>query len=239
MPREPNRDLDGAIAILRHSRSPLQLSRRTRGDDRVRRSDLSQEPGPVHRAQPSRIPAQREAHLPSRVLAMQRVHSNPYSGGPLPPPADPPPGPSRQSRSCVSGTSRALRIGALRTLSALHLGAPRGRRHGRPVPGAVPRFPHQRVVRHPLLRVLARRRGRRRLGHRPARRRLLVRVHLLRPRARTTKPGNVRACNRCGTPRLFEWLYLGYYIAESPKMRYKADYRPQERFVDGRWAAAE
>ena len=36
-----------------------------------------------------------------------------------------------------------------------------------------------------------------------------------------------------------EWLYLGYYIAESPKMRYKADYRPQERLVDGRWAAAE
>lgn len=34
-----------------------------------------------------------------------------------------------------------------------------------------------------------------------------------------------------------EWLYLGYYIADSPKMRYKADYRPQERFVGGRWLA--
>ena len=35
-----------------------------------------------------------------------------------------------------------------------------------------------------------------------------------------------------------EWLYLGYYIAESPKMRYKAGYRPHERFVGGRWTAA-
>ena len=33
------------------------------------------------------------------------------------------------------------------------------------------------------------------------------------------------------------WLYLGYYIAESPKMRYKAEYRPQERFVGGQWTA--
>lgn len=39
--------------------------------------------------------------------------------------------------------------------------------------------------------------------------------------------------------RSLEWLYLGYYIAESPKMRYKGDYRPQERLVDGRWTPAE
>ena len=36
-----------------------------------------------------------------------------------------------------------------------------------------------------------------------------------------------------------EWLYLGYYLADAPKMRYKGDYRPQERFVDDRWTAFE
>ena len=36
-----------------------------------------------------------------------------------------------------------------------------------------------------------------------------------------------------------EWLYLGYYIADSPKMRYKADFRPQERFVGGSWTLME
>ena len=34
-----------------------------------------------------------------------------------------------------------------------------------------------------------------------------------------------------------EWLYLGYYIADSPKMRYKGDFLPQERFIGGRWTA--
>ena len=36
-----------------------------------------------------------------------------------------------------------------------------------------------------------------------------------------------------------EWLYLGYYVPDSPKMRYKADFRPQERLVGGRWTPVE
>lgn len=37
--------------------------------------------------------------------------------------------------------------------------------------------------------------------------------------------------------RGLEWLYLGYWIEASPKMRYKGEYRPQERLIDGRWQA--
>lgn len=36
-----------------------------------------------------------------------------------------------------------------------------------------------------------------------------------------------------------EWLYLGYWIADSPKMLYKQDFLPQERFIDGRWHLLE
>jgi arginyl-tRNA--protein-N-Asp/Glu arginylyltransferase len=34
------------------------------------------------------------------------------------------------------------------------------------------------------------------------------------------------------------WLYLGYHIAESRKMRYKAEYRPQQRLLDDAWRDA-
>ena len=36
-----------------------------------------------------------------------------------------------------------------------------------------------------------------------------------------------------------EWLYLGYWIAESSKMRYKERYLPQERLLDGVWVRYE
>jgi len=35
------------------------------------------------------------------------------------------------------------------------------------------------------------------------------------------------------------WVYLGYWIAESPKMRYKMQYRPLEAFQDGVWQRLE
>ncbi len=32
-----------------------------------------------------------------------------------------------------------------------------------------------------------------------------------------------------------EWLYLGYLIKESPKMRYKTQFQPQQGFINGQW----
>lgn len=45
----------------------------------------------------------------------------------------------------------------------------------------------------------------------------------------------IAECRRRGLP----YLYLGYWIEESDKMRYKADFRPAEILVDGRWSAVE
>ena len=39
-------------------------------------------------------------------------------------------------------------------------------------------------------------------------------------------------CRELGLPH----LYLGYWIAETPKMAYKARFRPLERLVDGHWS---
>ena len=45
----------------------------------------------------------------------------------------------------------------------------------------------------------------------------------------------VEACRRLGLP----YLYLGYWIGESPKMAYKARFRPLEAYRHGRWSAFE
>ncbi len=42
----------------------------------------------------------------------------------------------------------------------------------------------------------------------------------------------IAECRRRGLP----YLYLGYWIEESDKMRYKADFRPAEVLTDGTWS---
>jgi arginine-tRNA-protein transferase len=36
--------------------------------------------------------------------------------------------------------------------------------------------------------------------------------------------------------RGLDYLYLGYWITESPKMSYKINYQPVEALQDGRWS---
>ena len=43
----------------------------------------------------------------------------------------------------------------------------------------------------------------------------------------------IAECRRRGLP----YLYLGYWIEESDKMRYKADFRPAEVLINGTWSA--
>jgi arginine-tRNA-protein transferase len=35
--------------------------------------------------------------------------------------------------------------------------------------------------------------------------------------------------------RELQYLYLGYFVAESPHMKYKSRFVPNERLIDGRW----
>jgi leucyl-tRNA---protein transferase len=44
----------------------------------------------------------------------------------------------------------------------------------------------------------------------------------------------IERCLELGLP----YLYLGYWIRESPKMAYKAAFKPIEGFVNGRWTEA-
>ncbi len=35
--------------------------------------------------------------------------------------------------------------------------------------------------------------------------------------------------------RNLKFLYLGYYVAESPHMKYKSRFKPNQRLIDGQW----
>ncbi len=45
----------------------------------------------------------------------------------------------------------------------------------------------------------------------------------------------IEEARRLGLP----WVYLGYLIRDCPKMSYKANYRPLEAYLDGRWVLLE
>lgn len=45
----------------------------------------------------------------------------------------------------------------------------------------------------------------------------------------------IRQCRQLELP----WLYLGYWIQESPKMQYKSNFKPAQYLVDARWQALD
>ena len=57
------------------------------------------------------------------------------------------------------------------------------------------------------------------------------------PRAAQRSPGTLAILLQIQQAQQLglEYLYLGYWIERCDKMRYKADYRPSEGYVDGHW----
>ena len=55
---------------------------------------------------------------------------------------------------------------------------------------------------------------------------------MIRLRSDTQRDRHVEKCRQYRLP----YLYLGYWIADSPKMSYKSNFRPLETLNDGQWS---